>query len=228
MDKTQAIHRIEAVFSQYKALRSKDTAHLQAFDKGKLYELYVLSDLVRDLTGRGFKVAFLGSDIVFKAAPGKIKGSDPHFRVYARDGSRFRLFVDIEFETMGTLHSHSAAPPDLSSRNEIDLLLVDKCGPYPTHREILLGVECKSVGNFGKHIVKEALGIRRELSLLADSRPSRLTIAGSTRAVNVPAKPASEFWLAYDDPKGSRYRSSPSLFGIEFRHIQLPRPRRKQ
>ena len=222
MDKIQAIHRIEAVFSRYKTLRTKDTAHLQALDKGKLYELYVLSDVVRDLVRRRFKVAFSGSVITFKAAPGKIKGSDPHFRVAAPDGSEFQLFVDIEFETMGTALSGPAATPDLSSRHEIDLVLVDTVRPYPTFREILLGVECKSAANFGKHIVKEALGIRRELSLLAGLRPSRLTRTGGFPAVHVPADPASELWLAYDDRKGSRYRSSPSLFGIELRHIPLP------
>ena len=222
MDKSHAIRRIEAVFSRYKTLRSKDSAHLQALDKGKLYELYVLSELVRDLNSRGFQLAFWGSDIAFKAAPGKIKPSDPHFHVTAPNGVGYRLFVDIEFETMGTNLSGTSVQPDLSARHEIDLVLVNTRRPYPRYDEVLLGVECKCVVNFSKHIVKEALGIRRELSLLADPQFSKLTLAGGFPRVDVPAYPPSEFWLAYDDRKGNRYRSSPSRFGIDFRHIPLP------
>ena len=86
---------------------------------------------------------------------------------------------------------------------------------------MLLGVECKSQASFGKDIVKQALGIRRELSYLAPLQRSRLTRAGAT-AVCVPADPASEFWLAYDDPKGDAYSASPAAFGIAFRHVPLP------
>ena len=222
MNKTHAIHRIEAVFSRYKTLRSKDSAHLQALNKGKLYELYVLSELVLNLTSRGCQLAFSGSNIEFKAAPGKINPSDPHFRVTAPNGLGYGLFVDIEFETLGISISGASVPPDRSSRHEIDLVLVDSRRPYPRFREILIGVECKCIANFSKHIVKEALGIRRELSLLANLQPSKLTLAGGLPRVYVPADPPSELWLAYDDRKGNRYRSSPSRFGIDFRHISLP------
>ena len=222
MGKDEAVEKIEALFSAYKTLEAADTAHLEGLGKGKLYELYVLSELVRDLKQRGCVLAFRGSNIVFKAAPGKIKTSDPHFVVTAPDSTQSRIFVDIEFEAMGALSFPPSTGPDLSSRHELDLVVVDTRSPYPSFQEVLLGVECKSLADFGKDVVKEALGIRRELSLLVPPQPSLLSKAGTSPGVDVPAEPASEFWLAYDDPKGNNYRSSPAAFGIAFRHIPLP------
>ena len=204
-------------------LEEADTTHLQGLDKGKLYELYVLSELVCDLKKRGCRMVFQGSSIVFKASPGKIKTSDPHFVVTAPDRSTSRIFVDIEFETMGTRHPlfQGTVNLDLSSRHELDLVVVDTRSPYPSFEEVLLGVECKSQASFDKDVVKEVLGIRRELSLFVSPRPSRLSEAGAS-IITVPADPASELWLAYDDPKGDDYRLSPGAFGIAFRHIPLP------
>ena len=85
-----------------------------------------------------------------------------------------------------------------------------------------LAVECKSAANFRKSLVKEALGIRRELSLLKRNVNSRLTRLGGRRPVSVPADPASEFWLAYVDAVGKSYSQSPGVFGIDFKHLQLP------
>ena len=224
MDKKEAIEKIESIFSTYKKLEAADTTHLQGLDKGKLYELYVLAELVRDLKRRHCKLAFLGSSIVFKAAPGKIKAADPHFLVTAPDRSKSRIFVDIEFMTMGSSHPNLAmwTTSDRSSRHELDLVLVNTRNPYPRFDEVLLGVECKSQSSFGKDVVREALGIRRELSMLVPDKPSRLSKAGASPVVQVPANPASEFWLAYDDPNGNHYSASPSQFGISFRYIPLP------
>ena len=150
MDRKEAIEKIEAIFSTYKKLEAADTDHLQGLDKGKLYELYVLSELVCDLKRRHCKLAFQGSSIVFKAAPGKIKDADPHFLVTAPDRSKSRIFVDIEFITMGTSHPNLAkwARSDYSSRHELDLVLVNTRNPYPRFDEVLLGVECKSQASF--------------------------------------------------------------------------------
>lgn len=219
VDKDTAVAAIEALFSTYKTLEANDSAHLQGLDKGKLYELYVLSELVCDLKSRGCKLWFKGSNIVFKAAPGKVKVSDPHFVVVAPSGDRSQLFVDIEFETLGS--RQGLAGSDRSARHELDIVVVDTQRVYPRFDEVLLGIECKSQASFSKDVVKEVLGIRRELSLLAAHRPSRLSSQGASN-VQVPADPASEFWLAYDDPKGSNYRLSPRTFGVEFRNIRLP------
>ena len=217
MDKSQAIDAITSVFRGYRRLSPTDQGLLSALDQGKLYELYVLSELLIDLRRRGFHLRFCGQTVKFKQAPGKIKVTDPHFLLTAPDSTRLWLFVDIEFETLGMADSTTT---DLSRRHEIDIVLVDETWDYPEHNNILLAVECKSAANFRKSFVKEALGIRRELSLLRHDVPSRLTRLGGRPEVLVPAGPASEFWLAYVDAVGTRYSQSPSFFGIDFKHLQ--------
>ena len=222
MNKTQTINQIQVVFANYKATRSSDRILLQALSTGKLYELYVLSELVVDLKQRGCHLSFVGQTLAFKGAPGKINNSDPHFRVTAPNGSKSRLFVDIEFVTMGRNLSRNNSSPDLSARHELDLALVETNQPYPFHSQVLLAVECKAVSNFQKKIVREVLGIRRELSLFTGGTPSLLIQAGGRPQIRVPAMPASEFWLAFIDPSASSYRLSPLRFGIEFKHLPLP------
>ena len=222
MHKTEAIDRIEAIFAQYKSLRPSDNNHLNALSKGKLYELYVLSRLVKNLSGRGFHLAFRHQSLAFKSAPGKIKRADPHFLVTAPNGRRSRIFVNIEFETYGYSMLSSATRGDLSRNHELDLVVVSETKPNPQPEHVLLAVECKCVATFDKSIVREVLGLRRELSLLSDRRPTTLTEMGGTPAIYVPARPPSELWLAFTDPDGLKYSHSPSQFGIDFRHIPLP------
>ena len=217
MDKSQAINAITSVFQRYRRLTPTDQGLLSALDQGKLYELYVLSELLIDLRRRGFRLWFSGQTLKFKQAAGKIKVADPHFRLTAPDRASLWLFVDIEFHTLGKLISNTT---DLSDRHELDIVLVDATPDYPDPRNILLAVECKSAAHFRKSIVKEALGIRRELSLLACDVHSRLTRHSGCRPISVPANPASEFWLAYVHAVGTSYAQSPGAFGIDFKHLQ--------
>ena len=216
IDKSQAINAITSVFQRYRLLIPTDQGLLSALDQGKLYELYVLSELVIDLRRRGFLLRFCGRTLKFKQAAGKIKVADPHFHLTAPDRTILWLFVDIEFHTLGKIISNTV---DLSDRHELDIVLVDDTPDYPNPHNILLAVECKSAANFRKSLVKEALGIRRELSLLERNVPSRLTRLGGRLSVSVPANPASEFWLAYVDAVGTGYSQSPRVFGIDFKHL---------
>lgn len=91
---------------------------------GKLYELFVLSQLLKDLRKRGFRPKFVGDKIKFKASPGEIHLTDPHFEL-RRDPSgpaEFRLFTDIQVRTLGA----SALPTvvDYSGYHEIDLVVL--------------------------------------------------------------------------------------------------------
>ena len=221
MDRRQAINNIQSLFRQFRALTPVDQALVSGLNDGKLYELYVLSELLPDLRNRGFQFRFVGNTLKFKAAPGKIKlnapHNDPHFEVTAPNRNRLWLFVDIEFQTLG---SSFLGTSDRSARHELDLLLVGATPDYPRYDHILLAVECKSTANFSKKVVKEALAIRRELSSRRRDQNSLLTTIGGDPPVTVPAEPASEFWLAFIDGTGTKYKQSPGAFGIDFKHIQ--------
>ena len=154
--RANAITEIQLIFGAYRKARPTDPAVLAALTDGKLYELFVLSDLLIKLSNRGFTLTFVGSTssagaaagahstLRFKASPGQIKTSDSHFEVRAR-GSRqvhYRIFVDIEFDTLGySLHRAS----DNSRRHELDIVVTSASSGYPAHNEIALGVECKAV-----------------------------------------------------------------------------------
>ena len=218
MDRAAAIQAIKTLFAHYKgAINATDRRVLKGLSVGKLYELYVLSDVVQDLANRGCHLTFLGSSLKFKGGPGMLKTSDPHFSVIAPDGTQLWLFVDIEFHTLGR---HKKAASDNSARHEIDIVLVETTTGYPGFDQIWLGVECKAVANFGKDLVKEALGVRRELSYLFREHPSRLSQAGGSPSTDVAAAPASEFWLAFIDPKGTAYSQSPAAFGISLKYLK--------
>jgi hypothetical protein len=206
---------IKNIFAQYKSqITTASAGVMQALNDGKLYELFVLSEVVDDLSKRGCIVSFVGSSLKFKAGPGKIKNGDPHFEVYTPDRNKLWLFVDIEFETLG---NSLIRVTDRSQRHEMDIVLVDDLADYPKFHQIWLAVECKAFKSFSKPLIRQALGARRELSYFRHAQKSKLTKSGARPPVLVSADPASEFWLAYIDPKGSYYAQSPAAFGIELR-----------
>ena len=220
MNKAQAIRSILSLLSAIHNFTSQDKAHLRSLSQGKLYEFYVLARLVTDLRQRGFCVQTSSQNIHFKQAPGKLHMNDPHFLVQAQSGPDLHLFIDVEFETLGC---SQATQVDLSALHELDLVLVQDAvdNSNPTFRQVLLAVECKSNAFLKKSFVREALGLRRELSYLVDCTDSHLSEYAITHPVRVPAWPASEFWLAFTHDRGTRYQNSPAAFGVELRHIPV-------
>lgn len=224
--RARAIKEIRRVFAAYRAKQPRDRKLLAALKDGKLYELFVLSRVVTDLTSRGFNLTFVPSKaapttLKFKASPGMIKTSDAHFELRApySNSIAYRLFLNIEFDTLG--HHHTASGWDNSRRHELDIIVTNATSGYPRHDEIALGVECKAVAKFTKDLLKEALGVRREMALFTGhQQPSTLTSTGSRSPKAVAADPPSEFIVAYIDPKGSSYQLSPKVFGIEFELMQ--------
>jgi hypothetical protein len=174
--------------------------------------------VLEELRKRGFAIRFVGKTLQFKSAPGMISPLDPHFEIRA-PGSiapTFKLYTDIE---VGTLGSEPKGAVDNSCYHEIDIVVVDATATgRPSHKEVALGVECKSTANFDKSIVREALGLRRQLSYVRPMLSSRLSISPNIKSVAVPAEPASEYWLAFIDVNGLSYSASPATFGIEFQH----------
>lgn len=149
-----------------------------------------------------------------------IKTTDPHFevRAFPSDDPLYWIFVDIEFDTLG--HYQTAAC-DNSQRHEIDIVVVTTDNGYPGYYEIALGVECKTAANFEKYLLKEALGVRREMGVLtSQSFTTLLKGLGGVGFESVHFNPPSEFWVAFTDPKGTSYGASPAAYGITFWHLE--------
>lgn len=214
MNLSDAKREVVAFFRNY----AKNTRPaLLKSGKGKVYELYCLARTVAFLKRfSGAQIRFEGTRVDFKASPGKIDHRRSYFVVYD-SGAEFELHTDIEVRTLtAAWRPHVVGP---SSYFEIDLVLVAgaRHQQRPAHDQIVLGVECKAHANFSKDSVKQVLGVRRELSIRrSGALRSFVPLTGWERYVN--AHPPSEFWFAFIDPKGLRYRLAPAIFSIEFRH----------
>jgi len=224
--RARAIKDIQRVFAAYRSKQSRDRKLLATLMDGKLYELFVLSRVVTDLNNRGFNLTFVPSKaapttLKFKSSPGMIKLTDAHFELRAPSSNNivYRLFLNVEFDTLG--HHHTPSGWDNSRRHELDIIVTTADSGYPAHDEIALGVECKAVAKFTKDLLKEALGVRREMALFTGGQQaSTLSLAAARSHKKVAADPPSEFIVAYIDPNGSSYHVSPKVFGIEFEHLQ--------
>ena len=127
------------------------------------------------------------------------------------------LHTDIEVRTLSSSLASGVQGP--SSYHEIDVVLLKDAQDRqrPAHNQVILGVECKAQTNFKKDIVRQVLGVRRELSFYR-GRPSRSPLRRYALPYYVNAAPPSEYWLAFVDAKGMDYRFGPERFGIEFKH----------
>ncbi|MCF6446150.1 hypothetical protein [Nereida sp. MMG025] len=214
MNITDAKKAVEDFFNTHGSCAKTATSKAKV---GKVYELYCIAKTLEELKATyGVTVQFVGPAVQFKASPGKIDRTKSYF-IIERNGHRFELHTDIEVRTLGS--TSASTHTDLSAYHEIDIVVVPPSATdRPDHYDVLLGVECKAHANFGKGIVKQVLGIRRELSLLTDENPACLAHAFGFTSPMVPSYPPSEYWLAYIDPKGSNYSQSPGVFGIRFEH----------
>ena len=223
MDRDNAEAAINSVFSTYGIGRNAIPAGASSHARGKVYELYVLTLVIQYLRGLGYTISFSHrhGTVQFKSSPGLLKASDPHFFV-SLPGCRpsFDIYVDVEFQTLGSFRRSSTASPDRSSRHEIDIGVFTHGlnNVRPAHTDVALAVECKAVVSLAKAVIRGMLGLRRELSLLCEPGPSVLAQTACRSVPHVPANPASEVWLVTTDRDVSMYSYSPSSFGVTCRH----------
>lgn len=186
----------------------------ESMASGKLYEAYALSRLCGYLSRyEGCTLTLIGgTKIVLKSSPGPINRAYPHIRV-ERDGVQLgEIWTDIEFTSL-SFWAKGGAVPTLGDFHELDIaLVVPTPAPRPLPNQVLLGAECKHTG-YQKSLLREVLGIRRELSLVTEQQPTAFT---SWPAKTVPAQPASCLLVFSSDPSVNNYSSPGGFFGITF------------
>jgi hypothetical protein len=111
------------------------------------------------------------------------------------------VWTDIEFTSLSCFRVENTANPSLGEYHELDIAVVDY-GVYgrPTPDQIWLAAECKNTG-YNKGLLKEILGIRRELSFVSDLNATRFR---NWPRAQVPATPPSCL-LAYSTSSGIYY-----------------------
>ncbi len=197
-----------------------DVQAIDASTTGKVYELVCLAHVVSALRQRGFQIQFKSgqSKIKFKASPGPVNHSYPRFDVMPPGGGTpVEIWTDVEFLTLSVGISQTS---DLSKCYELDIALVEPIndGERPRHDQIVLGVECKARASGLKETIKQALGIRRELSFYGSGFYSTLSVLASNPET-VPANPPSEYWLLHTDRRILNYKDGPAHFGVKIEHL---------
>jgi hypothetical protein len=189
MTKGQIIRRIAATFATYARTTSTTAISLIPDDvkAGKLYEAHVLACVARDLaTKEGLDLVLVqGSKIVLKGSPGPINATYPHIEVRRKGLHIADLWTDVEVSIL-SFEASGLNMPALGHYHELDIVMVDAGAKgRPTPSQLWLGVECKHTP-YDKALLRQILGVRRELSLLRPPRRSKflqwpvVTIPGQT------------------------------------------------
>jgi len=222
MNKRAVKVRIQAAIRRFATAASAKAYGLvpQALTSGKLYEAHVLSLVLERLaTEEGYQITLVNSRYLpLKSSPGPVNRGYPHFELRRGPTLVAELWTDVEFTALS--HARRGAPPALlrGDFHELDIVVTEPgVSGRPRHAQVWLGVECKNTG-YTKGLLKEILGIRRELSYLHELQPTRFRQWPRTQ---VPADPPSCLMVYSTDPAVAEYASPGEIFGIDFRHEEI-------
>lgn len=183
---------------------------------GKLYEAFVLSKIVQRLAiEEGFSLVLVGgTSIRLKTSRGPINPSYPRIQLRRENRLFAELWTDVEFLSMSYCVNGARALTS-GDYHELDILIVDAgSSGRPRFDQIWLGVECKNTG-YGKDLLREILGVRREMSLVTDAKVTRFQNWPRT---TVPANPPSCLMVYSSDDGVMDYAAPGLMFGIDFVH----------
>lgn len=186
---------------------------------GKIYEAYVLGVVCQKLhASEGLTITLVGGKrLALKSSPGPINHSYPHLRMTKGSTHVANIWTDIEFSALSALNSTGSTPTN-GEYHEADIAMVAvNCAARPKPYEVYLVVECKNTG-YQKSLLREILGVRRELSFLVQPEP---TMFSSWPRSHVPAHPPSCICVYSTDPAVLGYAAPGTFFGIDFYHEPL-------
>jgi hypothetical protein len=186
---------------------------------GKLYEAYVLSLVVERLAMlENYELVLVqGTKLTLKSSHGPINRKYPRIELRKNGVCEAELWTDVDFLTL----SHSVRQPPTEAYgdyHELDLIVVEPgIVGRPRHDQIWLGVECKNT-SYGKGLLKEILGVRREMSYLTGLES---TAFDTWPRPFVAATPPSCLLVYATDPQVSNYAAPGEIFGIDFYCVQI-------
>lgn len=216
MNKADVRKQLELAFKKHLGIPRKTVTKLvpDSITEGKLYEAYVLSKIVAKLVDdEGFSLVLVGGPkLKLKSSPGPINRSYPHIELYRYGNCVAELWTDVEFLTLS--YSRLASPSlTKGSYHELDIVVVDAGSQgRPPHSAVWLGIECKNT-SYQKGLLKEILGVRRELSFVRDPVKTKFSTWPRPYA---PADPPSCLVVFATDAAVLEYSDPGEVFGIDF------------
>jgi hypothetical protein len=183
---------------------------------GKLYESYILGHIAKELTTKENLKLILtaGTRLWLRSSPGPIDRTFPGIEVHRSGKLIAEIWTDIEFLTF-SYSVRGNTKLTQGDYHELDIMMVNPgLKGRPTYDMVWLGVECKNTG-YSKSLLKEILGIRRELSLLQNPQQTQFR---KWPRKTVPADPPSCLLVYSTDSKVINYSAAGNTFGIDFFH----------
>ena len=184
---------------------------------GKLYEAYVLAIISDHLKNKeGFDLKLVnGKNIYLRSSHGPIDRKFPFIELYKNNKLMAEIWTDIEF--LGLSYSlRNPTKIEKGDYHELDILVLSpNLNGRPSNKDIWLGVECKNT-EYDKSLLKEILGVRREMSLLSHNNK---TMFAHWPMNIIPADPPSCLVVFSTNRKVNDYSSPGSIFGIGFYHL---------
>lgn len=211
------------MFEDFAQSKEKNEADLlsSSVTAGKLYEAFVLGSIAKNLVeNEGCSILLINDNFInLKSGPGPINRSYPRLDVLKQGSKIAEIWTDIEFLSYSYCNSGMLQPPLKSQYHELDIAIVDSdLTGRPEVKNIWLAVECKNT-SYSKSMLREILGVRRELSLLANYENTHFT-QWPRQSVN--ANPPSCLMVFSTDISVLNYAAPGELFSIDFYHEEMP------
>ncbi|MBB6122951.1 hypothetical protein [Sphingobium subterraneum] len=190
----------------------------------KAYELSALIAVMEKLKAMRPTLTFTlvrGTSLVFRAKGGPIdRTSWPYIRIDDRGRTVGELWVDIECVAISADPAAKLQPGPLYGKcHELDIVLVvPNTDGRPLPSETLLGVEAKH-RPFNKALLKELLGVRREMTMrgpLNAHRPPWWFVWWTAR---LPARPPSGLVAFCSSDMIDKYSDPADYWGIHMEHL---------
>ncbi|MEO7690844.1 MAG: hypothetical protein ABIS51_16300 [Sphingomonas sp.] len=191
----------------------------------KAYELNALIEVMARLKAMRSSLSFTlmhGSSLVFRAKGGPIdRAKWPYIRIDDYRGTVGELWVDIECLAISAGPAAKALTGQIYGKcHELDIVLVvPGTDQRPLPDEVFLGVEAKHRA-FNKALLKELLGVRREMTMRAGQSRTR-----SARqwfiwwALALPAQPPSGLVAFCSSDTIDIYRDPADFWGINMEYL---------
>lgn len=186
---------------------------------GKIYELRILAWLLGELPGAGRTIRVVnGQHLLLKTRPGRIDRNDPYLEVSYGSGVDFEVWCNVEFVGVGFFKSGHLVPlePDY---HELDIAVTVPDVPeglLPNYA-VLVAIECKD-RPLNKGMLRQALGLRRELSVMrAADQNFQLPIGG--RPPITTQDPPSLLFLCSSWALPRNYDNMSPVHAIEVLHV---------
>lgn len=202
--------------SDYQVIKDDEKA-------GKLYEAYILASVCSSLKNEeGLRLELsVGEKIYLKRGTGPINRAYPCIEAYRGDELVAEIWTDVCFLSQSYLRTSTyskSKAPQYGDYHELDILMVEpNLESYPRPEQIWLGIECKNTG-MRKGILKEILGVRRELSFINEPRNTKFK---KWPQIEARSNPPCCLMLFSSDEAVEKYTNAGNFYDVKFIYQEM-------